>query len=138
MVHLQGTERLFISEDLIGYADKLTEDGVFSRRLDLLLMGFSHAVTNEISPVGADEITRHELTRAVSLGGQQLPIEAMAHWYAQELDQELPEDQHDLLDFICRTGIAGVEELQERWEGRSKTQVQWSILKQQSSTTDSN
>jgi len=129
MVHLQGTERLFISEDLIGYADKLTEDGVFSRRLDLLLMGFSHAVTNEIPPVDADEITRHELTRAVSLGNQQLPIEAVAHWYAQKLDREVPEDEHDLLDFICRTGIAGVRKLQEKWEGRSKSQIQWSIIK---------
>lgn len=129
MVHLQGTERLFISEDLIGYADNLKEDGVFSRRLDLLLMGFSHAVTNEIQPADASEITRHELTRAVSLGDQQLPVEAVAQWYAQKIDdQEVPEDEHDLLDFICRTGIAGVQELREMWEGRSKSQVQWDIL----------
>lgn len=128
MVHLQGTERLFISEDLIGYADKLTEDGVFSRRLDLLLMGFSHAVTNEIPPVDASDISRHELTRAVSLDDQQLPIEAVAHWYAQKLDREVPEDEHDLLDFICRTGVAGVQELREKWEGRSKSQIQWSLL----------
>jgi hypothetical protein len=128
MIHLQGTERLFISEDLIGYADKLTEDGVFSRRLDLLLMGFSHAVTNEIPPVDANEITRHELTRAVSLGDQQLPIEAVAHWYAQKLNCEVPENEHDLLDFICRTAIAGVLELREQWEGRSKSQIQWDIL----------
>ena len=129
MVHLQGTERLFISEDLIGYSDKLTEDGVFSRRLDLLLMGFSHAVTNEIPPVNSSEITRHELTRAVSLGDQQLPIEAMAHWYAQKLDREVHKDEHDLLDFICRTGIAGVQELREKWEGRSKSQIQWDIIR---------
>jgi hypothetical protein len=128
MVHLQGTERLFISEDLIGYADKLTEDGVFSRRLDLLLMGFSHAVTNEIQPVDASEITRHELTRAVSLGDQQLPIEAVAQWYAQKLDREVPKDEHELLDFICRTGIAGVRKLQEKWVGRSKSQIQWDLI----------
>lgn len=128
MIHLQGTERLFISEDLIGYADKLTEDGVFSRRLDLLLMGFSHAVTNEIPPVGTDEITRHELTRAASLGDHQLPVEAVTHWYAQKLDRKVPEDEHDLLDFICRAGIAGVQKLQEKWEGRSKSQIQWEIL----------
>jgi len=90
MVHLQGTERLFISEDLIGYADKLKEDGVFSRRLDLLLMGFSHAVTNEIPPVESSEISRHELTRAVSLGDQQLPIEAVAYWYARSWTGRFP------------------------------------------------
>jgi len=128
MVHLQGTERLFISEDLIGYADKLTEDGVFPRRLDLLLMGFSHAVTNEIPPVDNSEITRHELTEAVSLGKKQLPVEALAHWYAQKLGRELPEDGYELRDLICRTGIAGVQELRVKWEGRSKAQVQWNIL----------
>lgn len=129
MVHLQGTERLFINEDLIGYADKLTEDGVFSRRIDLLLMGFSHAVTNEIPPVENSEITRHELTEAVALGKQQLPIEAVAHWYAQKLHRELPGTGLELRDFICLTGIAGVHELRDRWEGRSKSQIQWSILR---------
>jgi hypothetical protein len=64
----------------------------------------------------------------VSLGDQQLPIEAVAHWYAQKLDRGVPGDEHDLLDFICRTGIAGVRELQERWKGRSKSQIQWDII----------
>jgi len=128
MVHLQGTERLFISEDLIGYSDKLTENGVFSRRIDLLLTGFSHAVTNEVPPVENSEITRHELTEAIALGNQQLFIEAVAQWYAQKLDQELPETGHELRDFICLTGIAGVQELRDKWEGRSKSQIQWSIL----------
>jgi len=127
MIHLQGIERIFISEDLIGYADKLTEDGVFPRRLDLLVLGFSYAVTEEIPP--ADDFDRHELVRAVSLGDQKLPVEAVAQWYAQKLDREVPRDEHDLLDFICRTGIAGVRKLQEKWEGRSKSQIQWDIIR---------
>jgi len=129
MIHLQGTERLFISEDLIGYADKLTKDGVFPRRLDLLLLGFSHAVTNEIPPADSKDVTRHELTRAVSLGEQQLPVEAVAHWYGRKLDRDAPEEEHELLDLICRTGIAGVQRLRERWESRSKQQIQMDIIR---------
>ena len=90
-------------------------------------------LTFQVTDVGSDsaytEFARHELTRAVSLGDQQLPIEAMAHWYAQKLDREVHKDEHDLLDFICRTGIAGVQELREKWEGRSKSQIQWDIIR---------
>jgi len=68
------------------------------------------------------------LTRAVSLGDHQLPVEAVAQWYARKLDREVPEDEHELLDFICRTGIAGVRELREKWEGRSKSQIQWDMV----------
>jgi hypothetical protein len=46
------------------------------------------------------------------------------------LDRDVPEDEHELLDFICRVGIAGVRALRERWEGRSKSQIQWDIIKQ--------
>lgn len=102
---------------------------MFSRRIDLLLMGFSHAVTNEIPPVENSEITRHELTEAVALGNQQLPIEAVARWYAQKLHRELPETGHELRDFICLTGIAGVRKLREKWQGRSKSQIQWDIIR---------
>ncbi len=127
MIHLQGTERLYISEDLIGYADKLSKDGVFPRRLDLLLLGFSYAVTNGLLP--AEGARRHELTRAESLGDQKLPIEAVAHWYARKLGQDEPETEHELLDFIFRTGVAGVRALRERWEGRGKSQIQWDIMR---------
>lgn len=85
--------------------DKKTKG--LSRRFDLLLVGFSKTVMNDIPPVDASKITHHELTWAVSLGDQQLPIEAVAHSYAQKLDREVPENEHDLLDFICRTGISG-------------------------------
>ncbi len=45
LVDLQEAEPLFSREDLIGCADKLTEERVvFSRRTDFLLTGFNHAV----------------------------------------------------------------------------------------------
>ena len=88
----------------------------------------------ENPPVDGDEITHHELTRAVNLGDQQLSIEAVTHWYAEKLDHELPGDQYNLLDFICRMGIAGVRKLRERLEGQSKLQTQYNIQKSNNKT----
>jgi hypothetical protein len=125
MIHLKPGQRLFISKDLMGYADKLDEDGVFPKRLDLLLYGFSYAVTNELPP--DEDVSRQELLRAMYLDDAELPVSAVAQWYAKKLDHPL-DDESDLLDFICRVGIAGVRELKEKWEGRSKAQIRWSII----------
>jgi hypothetical protein len=126
MLHLQPGQRLFISEDLIGYADKLDDDGVFPRRLDLLLYGFAYAVTNELEP--AEDVQRHELIRAMYLDDDELPVSAVAQWYNRKLGRDPMDDEQELLDFTCRVGIAGVRELKEKWEGRSKSQVQRIVL----------
>jgi len=110
----------------MGYADKLDEDGVFPRRLDLLLYGFSYAVTNELLP--DEDASRQELTRVTSLHDAELPISATAQWYNRKLGREPIEDEQELLDFVCRVGVAGVRKLRERWEGRSKSQIQWDII----------
>ena len=125
MIHLDPGQRLFLSEDCIGYADKLKSDGVFTRQVDLLLYGFSYAVNNNLPP--AEDTRRHELTRVTSLGEKELPISAVAQWYAENSNHSL-EDEQDLLHFICRVGIAGVRALREKWEGRRKLQIQWYII----------
>ena len=127
MIHLETHQRLFISEDLIGFADRLKNEGTVPRRVDLLLLGFSYAVNNQLLP--AEDAKRHELTRVVTLGEEpKLAVEAVAQWYARALG--LPEfaDESELLDFIIRVGIAGVRVLQERWEGKSKSQIQWDVM----------
>lgn len=126
MIQLQPGQRLFISKDLMGYADKLNEDGVFQKRLDLLLYGFAYAVENELPP--ANDVRRQELIRVMYMGDNQLPFTAVAQWYARKLDVDI-DDEHDLLDFLCRVGISGVEALRERWEGRRKSQVHWDIIR---------
>ena len=127
MIHLQSDQRLFISEDLIGFSDRLSNEGTVPRRLDLLLLGFSYAVNNQLPP--AEDAKRHELTRVASLGEAQLAVEAVAQWYARALS--LPEfaDEGELLDFIIRVGVAGVRILRERWEGKSKSQIQWDVMR---------
>lgn len=125
MIKLDPTKKFFISEDLIGYADKLIEEGTFRRRVDLLLVGFSYAVNNQIEPAG--EYQRHELIYVNNLKDALLPIEATANWYARELGYQL-EDDGQLLEFICAVGIAGTRSLQDRWRERRKSQIQFDIL----------
>jgi len=125
MIKIDPTKKFFISEDLIGYADKLIEEGTFQRRVDLLLVGFSFAVNNRIEPAG--EYQRHELIYVNNLKEMLLPIEATANWYSRELGYNL-EDDGQLLEFICAVAIAGTRELQNRWKERRKSQIQWDVL----------
>lgn len=126
MVHLPGTERLYISEDLIGFADKLTNDGVFPRRLDLLPLGFSHVVMEGLPP--AEEATRRELMRAVSLQDQQLPIEAVAHWYARELGQDAPESEGELWASSAAPESLACALCGSAGKRRGKSQIQWDLI----------
>lgn len=127
MIHLQSDQRLSISEDLIGFADRLTTEGTVPRRVDLLLLGFSYAVNNQLRP--AEDTKRHELIRVSGLGDAQLVVEAVAQWHARALDLSELADASELLDFIIRVGVAGVRALKERWEGKSKSQIQWDIMR---------
>ncbi|MFC1976224.1 hypothetical protein ACFLXQ_07485 [Chloroflexota bacterium] len=126
MIRLKGTEKLFISKDLIGYADKLTQEGVVPRRVDLLLLGFSYAIENSLNP--ADKVKRHEIIQAYLIDDERLAIEAVAHWYAREIGHEELEKESKLLEFICMVGVSGLRELQKRWEQKSKSQIQWDIM----------
>jgi hypothetical protein len=128
MLHIRGTDNLFISKDLTGFADKMVEDGVCPRRVDLLLLGFAFAVTEQLSPAG--DIHRHELVRAMMLEDEtRLAVEAAAQWYAKELGIDGPRDERELLNLLCRTGIAGMRALRRRWEGRTKSQIQFDIMR---------
>lgn len=127
MIKLDPTKKFFISEDLIGYADKLIKEGTFRRRVDLLLVGFSYAVNNQISP--ADDYQRHELIYVNNLKEMLLPVEATANWYSRDLGYQL-EDDGQLLEFICAVGIAGTRVLQDRWRERRKSQIQFDVLAQ--------
>lgn len=127
MIRLIGTERTFISKDLIGFADKLTEEGTIGIRLDFLMLGFSYAIQNKLPP--AEDFKRNELVRAQSLGDKSIAYEAAAHWYAKELDMlEEIKDSNNLINFICKVGIAGARTLRERWDVKTKSQIQWDIM----------
>lgn len=129
MLHLRETDKLFLSQDTIGYSDKLREEGTFSRRVDLLTLGFAYAIRNNLEPA-KDAKKREELIAAGAVDEEiRLAMEASAVWYARQRGWEIPDSERKLLDFICRLGISGVTALRHRWEGRTKSQIHLDIMR---------
>lgn len=128
MLHFKLSDRYFISEDLHGFATKLTEEGVFPRRLDLLFLGFGYAVQNQL-PL-ANDLKKRDLTQVgPSLDeDDRFAYEALTAWYAKKLGVTELSDDAQLLDLFCRVGIAGVQALQKRWEGKGKSQIIADVL----------
>jgi len=126
MIHLQSSQRLYISEDLRGYIDKLIDDGIIPYAVDFLQLGFAYAVQEKLEP--AAEFEHHTITANTDiLGEAKAVIESVAQWYARENGFEKPEDSASLLTLICNLSISGGRALQERWASRSKSQVQRDI-----------
>ena len=126
MLHLQSNQRLYISEDLRGYVDKLIDDGTIPYAVDFLQLGFAHAVRKELEPV--TEFNRHTITTNTDLLGNAKPVvEAVAQWYARKISHDLS-NEDDLLELICLTSVAGGRSLKEHWNNRRKEQVQSIII----------
>jgi len=127
VIHLDEVDNVYISEELAGYAKKLVQDGVFPRQVDLLLLGFAYAVDKGLTP--PERIPRHDLVRAGSIErDMRLALEATAHWYTRQDAGSAIEDEKRLLDFVCRLASKGVEVLKLEWEGKSKSQIELSVL----------
>lgn len=128
MLHLDAMDNMYIDEKLSGFTKKLVQDGVCEKQVDLLLLGFGHAVRSRIPP--AEKIDRHDLLKAGALKDDlRLATEAVAVWYVRELGQDPLDDGKKLLDFICRLGSAGLTALKAEWEGKGKSQIELAILR---------
>jgi len=128
MLHLNDLDSMYIDEQVSGFTKHLVDDGIVPRQIDLLLLGFSYAVTRSIRP--QEKIRRHDLLRAGAIDTNvRLAIESVGPWFARELNIEPPSDPRSLLDFICRVGSTGITTLQKEWEGRAKSQIKLSILR---------
>lgn len=129
MVHLENKQRLYISEDLRGYVDKLIDDGTIPYAVDFLQLGFAYAVQEEMEP--ATDFDRHTITTNTDILGNAKPmIEATAQWYAREIDLNKPTNSDELLRLICTLGVTGARRLRETWGSRTKSQIQRHICNQ--------
>jgi len=127
MLHLQPNDRLFISEDVLGFADEINKQGTMPRRIDLMFLGFSYAVVNGLPP--AHDVKRHQLIQVAAIDADTLlSAESVAQWYAKENKLGEIVDEKQLLEFICCIGITGIRALQDRWKNKSKSQIQFDIL----------
>ena len=127
MIVLQGDEMLFISAELQAFVDRCYNDQIVARRTDLLLLAFSYAIGRELSP--SENVKRQELARAYGLDGPgKAAYCAAAHWYRAHLKLPVLQDQKELRDFISLLAISGLRELQARWHGKERSQIQEDIL----------
>jgi hypothetical protein len=127
MIHLQSNQRLYISDDLRGYVDKLNDDGTITYSVDFLQLGFAYAVNEEIHP--PSETNKHELTSVNTLGGKAIVYETIAQWYSRKIYGSTPTSSEELLSLICGLGVSGGRKLKERWEKKSKSQIRNDIVK---------
>lgn len=129
MIRLQGSERLFISDDLWAFTKKLDTDGTVPRMVDFLFLGFGYAIKQQLSPADPNTFARQPLIPAMNIDQElMLSVEMTAQWYAQKRGISLPEDTSELLVLICSIGISGCRALQKRWEVRRKSQIQMDIM----------
>lgn len=125
MIHLRSNQRLYISENLRGYVDKLIDDGTIPYAADFLKFGYAYAVREDLEP--AVEFDRHTITTNTDiLGDSKIVIEATAQRYAREIDCQV-ESAEDLLNLTCSLAISGGRLLKKRWSNRIKTQIQKDI-----------
>lgn len=127
MIHLQSNQRLYISEDLRGYVDKLTDDGTIPYAVDFLQLGFAESISERLKP--ATQYTRHEITDNTSiLGNAKVVLEAVSQWYSREIGYEDIDTSEKLINFICSIAISGGRSLRNKWSKRSKSQIKSDII----------
>lgn len=127
MIHLQSSQRLYISEDLRGYVDKLTDDGTIPYAVDFLQLGFAESVREGLKP--ATQYKRHEITDNTNiLGDTKVVLEAVSQWYSREIEHTNINASDEMLDFICELAISGGRMLKDKWSKKSKHQIESEIL----------
>jgi len=128
MIKFADQDRFFISEDLMGFADKHVEEKIFETRVDLLLYGAAYAIKNNLSP--AKSFQKHDLgMRPSSLPEEfRAAFELTIPTYCEDMSLPVPSEGKDLMNVVCCLGIEGTRKLFENWKAMSRSQILNSIL----------
>ena len=122
MIKFAEQDRFFISEDLMGLADKLVEEKTFETRVDFLLYAAAYAIRNDLSP--AIDFKRHDLgMRASSLPSNlKISFEIIIPKYCEDKSISIPSDPKGLMNTVCCLGVEGARKLSDIWETMSRSQ----------------
>jgi len=122
MIKFTEQDRFFISEDLMGIADKLVEEKTFETRVDFLLYAAAYAIRHDLSP--AIDFKRHDLgMRASSLPSNlKVSFEIVIPRYCEEKSIAIPSEPKDLMNTVCCLGIKGGRKLSDIWKTMSRSQ----------------
>lgn len=122
MIKFAEQDRFFISEDLMGLADKLVEEKTFETRVDFLLYGAAYAISNNILPT--TDFKRHYLGMILSSLPSDLKIsfEMVIPKYCEEKSITIPSEPKDLMNTVCCLGVEGARKLSDIWKTMSRSQ----------------
>ncbi len=122
MIKFSEQDRFFISEELIGQADKLVEEKTFETRVDFLLYGAAYAISNNLLP--ATGFKRHPLGQILSSLPSDLKIsfEMVISKYCEEKSIAIPSEPKELMNTVCCLGIEGARKLSDIWKTMSRSQ----------------
>ena len=129
MIKFADQDRFFISEDLMGFVDKLVEEKIFETRVDLLLFGAAYAIKNNLPP--AKTFQRHDLgMRPSSLPEEFRSLfELITPTYCEDISIVTPSEPKELMNVVCCLGIEGAKRLSKNWKGMSRSQILNSVIK---------
>ena len=131
MIEFAHQDRFFISEDLMGFADKLVEEKIFETGIDFLLYGAAYAIRNNLLPTDNDNFQRHTLgTLPISLPSEtKSGFELIVPTYCEEKSLPSLSEAKDLMNVVCCLGIEGARKLAEDWKAMSRSQILNSVIK---------
>jgi len=131
MIKFADQDRFFISEDLMGFADKQVEEKIFETRVDFLLYGAAYAIKNNLPP--ANSFQRHDLgMRPSSLPEEFRSLfELIVPTYCEDMSLPIPSEPKEFINVVCCLGIEGAKELRDQWKSMSRSQILNYILMQQ-------
>jgi len=128
MIKFADQDRFFISEDLMGFADKQVEEKIFETRVDFLLYGAAYAIKNNLSP--AKSFQRHDLgMRPSSLPEEfRASFELIVPAYCEDMSLPVPSEPKEFMSVVCCLGIEGGRKLYEDWKAMSRSQIMKKII----------
>ncbi|MCT7995930.1 hypothetical protein [Laspinema olomoucense] len=113
-----------------GYLDVLKKNQTFSRAIDAYVFAGAYAIKKnaDISPVPSQG--RQDLIYVGIVDDEvRLALEAGIHTICQRNGQPEPKDSGEAMEIFTQYAEAGIKLLKERWEGKTRGQIQNDILK---------
>ena len=130
MKHLDGIAKFSATAKAKGYLDRLLKIRVFQRAIDAYAFAAAYALKNDVEipqvlsgrPNSLAEV--HRLDENVRLA-----LEAGVYAVCKRNGQPEPVDSAEVLNLVSKYAEAGLELLQKKWEGKTRTQIQNDIQK---------
>ena len=130
MKRLDGIAKFSATAKAKGYLDYLLKNQVFQRAIDAYAFAAAYALKNNA------EIPQVLNGRSNSLGevyrldeNVRLALEAGVYAVCKRNGQLEPANSAEVFDLVTKYAEAGLELIQKKWEGKTRTQIQIDIQK---------